>query len=133
MDAVVIGDPAGPGYAIVVVDSDLAAPGRRECRGEICVAGQRPWHEAYLNRPELTAGPLLSSNPDLPGQRLLPLRRISGRPGPGRETLIYLGRVDDQTKVRGFIALRPAKSKAVDRSPAWCADAAVRADGRGTD
>jgi amino acid adenylation domain-containing protein len=92
----VIGDPL-PSYAIVIVDSDLRLqpPG---VPGEICVAGHGV-ARGYLNRPELTAGRFIE-HPDLPGQRLYRSGDF-GRLDPDGK-LIYLGRIDDQTKVRGY-------------------------------
>jgi amino acid adenylation domain-containing protein len=118
----VIGNPL-PSYAIVVVDSDLRLqpPG---VPGEICVAGHGV-ARGYLNRPELTAARFIA-HPDLPGQRLYRSGDF-GRLDPDGE-LIYLGRIDDQTKVRGYrIETGEIESQLVAHP--LVRDAAVRADG----
>ena len=118
----VIGTPL-PSYAIVVVDSELRLqpPG---VPGEICVAGHGV-ARGYLNRPELSAARFIA-HPDLPGQRLYRSGDF-GRLDPDGE-LIYLGRIDDQTKVRGYrIETGEIESQLVAHP--LVRDATVRADG----
>ena len=118
----VIGDPL-PSYAIVIVDSDLRLqpPG---VPGEICVAGHGV-ARGYLNRPELTAGRFIE-HPDLPGQRLYRSGDF-GRLDPDGN-LIYLGRIDDQTKVRGY-RIETGEIESQLLAHPLVRDAAVRADG----
>ena len=118
----VIGSPL-PGYAVVVVDSArrLQPPG---VPGEIWVAGHGV-ARGYLNRPELTAA-RFTVHPDLPGQRLYRSGDF-GRLGADGE-LIYLGRIDDQTKVRGY-RIETGEIESQLFAHPLVRDAAVRADG----
>ncbi|WP_375413897.1 amino acid adenylation domain-containing protein [uncultured Bradyrhizobium sp.] len=112
-----------PSYAIVVVDADLRLqpPG---VPGEICVAGHGV-SRGYLNRPELTAARFIE-HPDLPGQRLYRSGDF-GRLDPDGQ-LIYLGRIDDQTKVRGY-RIETGEIESQLLTHPLIRDAAVRADG----
>jgi amino acid adenylation domain-containing protein len=118
----VIGNPL-PSYAVVVVDSGLRLqpPG---VPGEIWVAGHGV-ARGYLNRPELTAARFIA-HPDLPGQRLYRSGDF-GRLDPDGE-LIYLGRIDDQTKVRGY-RIETGEIESQLFAHPLVRDAAVRADG----
>jgi len=92
----VIGD-ALPSYSVTIRDENLR-PLPAGVAGEIVVGGSGV-ARGYLNRPELTAERFVE-DPITPGQRLY-------RSGDlGRATLggdvVYLGRMDDQIKLRGF-------------------------------
>jgi thioester reductase-like protein len=88
--------------------------------GEICIAGIG-LARGYMNRPELTAQKFIS-HPYLPGQRLY----RSGDMGKWRADgqLVFLGRIDDQIKVRGF-RIEPNEIASALRSHPQVKDAAV--------
>jgi amino acid adenylation domain-containing protein len=96
-DLATIGRPL-PGYRAYVVDDKLAAvPDGRA--GELCVGGPAV-ARGYAHRPGLTAARFVPDPFSGDGRRMyrtgdLVLRRPDGQ-------LEYLGRADDQVKVRGF-------------------------------
>jgi|GEM_PF-266592 len=88
--------------------------------GEICIAGIG-LARGYMNRPDLTAEKFIS-HPYLHSQRLY----RSGDMGKWRADgqLVFLGRIDDQIKVRGF-RIEPNEIASALRSHPQVKDAAV--------
>ncbi|MDN9012931.1 non-ribosomal peptide synthetase, partial [Brevibacillus laterosporus] len=66
--------------------------------GELCIAG-RGLARGYLNRPELTEEKFIL-NPFVPGDRMYKTGDLARWRPDG--TIEYVGRVDEQVKVRGF-------------------------------
>jgi thioester reductase-like protein/amino acid adenylation domain-containing protein len=88
--------------------------------GEICIAGVG-LARGYMNRPDLTAEKFIS-HPYLHSQRLY----RSGDMGKWRADgqLVFLGRIDDQIKVRGF-RIEPNEIASALRSHPQVKDSAV--------
>jgi amino acid adenylation domain-containing protein len=88
--------------------------------GELCVGGVAV-ARGYLGRPELTAE-RFGTDPFAPGGRLYRTGDLARRLADG--TLEYLGRVDDQVKVRGN-RVEPGEVRAVLATAPGVRDAAV--------
>ncbi|MEU2608695.1 non-ribosomal peptide synthetase [Streptomyces albus] len=95
--AVPIGRPT-PGTRLYVLDAGLnrVEPGRT---GELYIAGQQ-LARGYLNQPELTAAKFVADPYGAPGSRMYRTGDLV-RQRPDGE-LEFLGRLDDQVKVRGY-------------------------------
>ena len=93
---VTIGRPL-PSYRVVLLDDDLNPVPDGEV-GEICIGGPGV-ARGYVNRPELTAERFLDNPPALTEQRLYRTGDL-GRVLPDGE-IAYLGRADNEVKVRG--------------------------------
>ncbi len=113
-----IGHPL-PGVPVYVLDSmgksvPIGVP------GEICIAGIG-LARGYMNRPDLTAEKFITHSA-APGGRLY----RSGDLGKWRADgeLVFLGRIDDQIKVRGF-RIEPGEIASWLRSHPEVTDAAV--------
>jgi amino acid adenylation domain-containing protein len=89
---VTIGRPL-PGVRAHIVDSSL----REVAEGELVLGGVQLAH-GYLNRPALTADRFVP-DPFGTGERLYRTGDLARRGPDG--TIVYLGRLDDQVKVRG--------------------------------
>ena len=113
-----IGGPIG-GAEIHLFDEDMAEVAAGE-PGELWVGGVGV-ARGYLNRPELTAERFLL-HPRRPGERLYRTGDRGRRLDDG--TLEYLGRIDDQVKVRGF-RVEPGEVEAALRAEQQVRDAAV--------
>lgn len=93
---VTIGKPL-PGYAVVILDEQLQVV--PSCaQGELCIAGNG-LARGYVNRPDLTASKFIQ-NPNNPTQRLYRTGDLAKINTQGN--IEFLGRVDDQIKLRGF-------------------------------
>jgi len=95
-----IGEPL-PGYEAFLLDEQLRPVGA-EGAGELCIAGEGVG-AGYINRPELTAQKfLLADVGAADGRKRLIYRTgdLVRRNSDGR--LVFLGRIDDQIKIRGY-------------------------------
>ncbi|WP_103352222.1 non-ribosomal peptide synthetase [Amycolatopsis sp. CA-128772] len=127
-EPVPIGRPLD-GMRAYVLDADLR-PLPAGAPGELCLAGAG-LARGYLGRPGLTAERFVADPFGAPGERMYRTGDVVRR-GPGGE-LVFLGRSDDQIKLRGFrielaeveavLATHPAVAQAV---------ASVHADSSGT-
>ncbi|AFC30794.1 fusaricidin synthetase [Paenibacillus mucilaginosus 3016] len=97
-----IGTPL-PNHRVYIVDADLRQV-PVGVAGELCIAGDGLARE-YLNRPELTADKFVG-NPFEPGGRLYRSGDLAKRLPDGN--IVYLGRIDQQVKVRGY-RIEPAE------------------------
>lgn len=93
---VTIGRPV-PGARVYIRDAELAEVTTGE-EGEICIGGPG-LARGYLDRPDLTAERFVD-HPSVPGARLYRTGDRGRWLDDGR--LAFLGRMDDQIKVRGF-------------------------------
>jgi amino acid adenylation domain-containing protein len=91
-----IGRPVG-GLRIQLLN-DALSPVPLGAPGEVCVSGPQI-ARGYLNRPALTARSFVP-DPFVPGERMYRTGDLARLQQDG--TLQFLGRVDDQVKVRGF-------------------------------
>ncbi|HEX8104869.1 MAG TPA: amino acid adenylation domain-containing protein [Solirubrobacteraceae bacterium] len=114
----VIGRPL-PGMTVAVLDPELrpVAPGQV---GEIAVGGPCV-SRGYLNRSDLTAARFVP-DPESPGARRYLSGDLARQLDDGR--LEYLGRADDQLKVRGF-RIEPSEIEHCLRTHPAIRDAAV--------
>jgi amino acid adenylation domain-containing protein len=95
--AVPIGRPT-PGTRLYVLDAELNQIEQGET-GELHIAGEQ-LARGYLNQPALTASRFLADPYGPPGSRMYRTGDLV-RQRPGGE-LEFLGRMDDQVKVRGY-------------------------------
>jgi amino acid adenylation domain-containing protein len=95
-ERVSIGRPLGNMEAWVLDEKQCCLP--IGVAGELCLGGIGV-ARGYLNRPELNAGKFIE-HPGRPGSRLYRTGDRAAWQADG--TLRFLGRVDDQVKVRGF-------------------------------
>lgn len=96
--ASMLGRPVGA-YSLYVVDPALH-PVPRDVPGELCVSGSGGLVWGYLHQPVRTAERFVPHpNPSQPGQRLYRTGDLARVLGSG--LIEYLGRVDQQLKIRG--------------------------------
>lgn len=93
---VTIGQPLS-GYDVVLLDDQLQEVVAGE-EGEICIGGMA-LARGYVNRPESTLEKFIL-NPNRPDQRLYRTGDLAIKNADG--DLHFVGRVDDQIKLRGF-------------------------------
>ncbi|WP_392538753.1 Pls/PosA family non-ribosomal peptide synthetase [Legionella sp. 227] len=93
---ITIGQPL-PGYEVLILDEQLREVAEGE-EGELCIAGVA-LARGYVNRPENTAEKFIL-NPANKNQRLYRTGDLVSRAPNG--DLRFVGRVDDQIKLRGF-------------------------------
>ncbi len=93
---VTIGKPL-PGYEIVILNEHLEPVEYGEA-GELCISGAG-LAKGYINRANITAAKFIQ-NPLDPNQRLYRTGDLAHWDEQG--DLVFLGRVDDQVKLRGF-------------------------------
>jgi amino acid adenylation domain-containing protein/thioester reductase-like protein len=108
-----------PGAPVYILDS-IEQPVPMGVPGEICIAGIG-LARGYLNRPDMTAEKF-TPFPAAPGGRLYHSGDL-GKWRPDGE-LVFLGRIDDQIKVRGY-RIEPGEIASWLRSHPQVADAAV--------
>jgi amino acid adenylation domain-containing protein len=96
----------GPGTTAYVLDGELrpVPPG---ARGELCIAGVQ-LAIGYLGDPELTAERFVT-NPNVAGERMYRTGDLVRAREDG--ALLYLGRIDQQVKLRG-LRVEPAEVEA---------------------
>ncbi len=98
-----IGGPTWPNYQVYVLDRYLN-PAPAGVIGELYIGGAGV-ARGYLNRPRLTAeryvpDPFASALPGPPGGRLYRSGNLVRRRGDG--SIVFLGRTDNQVKIRGL-------------------------------
>lgn len=93
---VTIGKPL-PGYETLILDDNLQPVAIGET-GELCIGG-RGLAKGYVNRPDFNAKKFIN-NPQNKTQRLYRTGDLVAQTANG--DLQFLGRVDDQIKLRGF-------------------------------
>lgn len=93
---VTIGKPL-PGYEVLILNEDLQ-PVEDGKEGELCIGG-RGLARGYVNQPDFTANKFVL-NPHDNSQRLYRSGDLAMKTSSG--DIQFLGRVDDQIKLRGF-------------------------------
>lgn len=93
---VTIGKPL-PGYDVVIIDETMQVVALGN-QGELCIAGHG-LARGYVNRPDLTASKFIQ-HPDDAAQRLYRTGDLARVNTQGN--IEFLGRIDDQIKLRGF-------------------------------
>jgi len=94
-------------YKVYILDKNLECM-PVGCPGELCISGVG-LARGYLNAPELTAESFVP-NPFMPGERLYRTGDLARWLSDGN--VEFLGRIDDQVRIRG-IRIEPAKIEAV--------------------
>ncbi len=95
-DTILLGTPFGNVHAYILNASYQLQP--IGVPGELCIAGASV-AEGYLNQPEMTASKFME-NPFVPGERLYRTGDLARWTSNGK--LEFLGRMDNQVKLRGF-------------------------------
>ncbi|WP_419419531.1 Pls/PosA family non-ribosomal peptide synthetase [Legionella sp. D16C41] len=93
---ITIGKPL-PGYEVLILDENLQ-PLPQGQQGELCIAGLG-LAKGYVNKPEITAQKFVQ-NPNKKEQRLYRTGDLAMIGVDGN--IYFLGRIDDQVKLRGF-------------------------------
>ena len=121
-DPVPIGSPI-PGVAHVVLD-ETGRPAVDGAAGELCIGGLGI-AAGYHGRPDLTAERFVDLGVDVVGAHPGPWYRTGDRVrADDHGRLVFLGRVDDQIKVRG-VRVEPAEVESALRSCRGVGDVAV--------
>ncbi|WP_434740377.1 amino acid adenylation domain-containing protein [Micromonospora sp. SH-82] len=120
-----IGSVVGP-RALHVVDGELPTDAPTADEGELYVGGTA-LAQGYLGRPDLTADRFVPDPWGPPGARMY---RTGDRVRRSGDVLTFLGRVDEQLKVRGF-RIEPGEiESALLRHPAVAQACVTGGDGR---